>query len=59
VPSTARIERTHSYRARSVSKEGTWPLQPPPFLFRANCTTTSGTAPLTFIGWFSAEKDSQ
>jgi hypothetical protein len=26
LPSTARIERAHSYRARSASREGTWPL---------------------------------
>ena len=26
LPSTARIERAHSDRARSASKEGTWPL---------------------------------
>ena len=30
VPFTARIERAHSYRARSASKMGTWPL-PAPF----------------------------
>ena len=29
LPSTARIERAHSYRARSASKEGAWPLPPP------------------------------
>ena len=28
---TARIERAHSYRARSASKKGTWPLSPSPF----------------------------
>ena len=27
--STAHIERAHSYRARSASKEGTWPLPHP------------------------------
>ena len=26
----ARIEGAHSDRARSASKEGTWPLPPPP-----------------------------
>ena len=26
LPSTARIERAHSDRVRSASKEGTWPL---------------------------------
>ena len=26
LPSTAHIGRAHSYRARSASKEGTWPL---------------------------------
>ncbi len=30
LPFTARIERAHSYRARSASKKGTWPL-PAPF----------------------------
>ena len=30
LPFTARIERAHSYRARSASKKGTWPL---PHLF--------------------------
>ena len=39
VPFTARIERAHSYRARSASKKGTWPLPPQPsklvrYLFR-------------------------
>src|SRR5688572_12128290 len=29
LPFTARIERAHSYRARSARKEGTWPLPPP------------------------------
>ena len=29
LPFTARIERAHSYRARSASKKGTWPLPPP------------------------------
>ena len=29
LPSTARVERAHSDRARSASKEGTWP---PPFI---------------------------
>ena len=29
MPSTARIERAHSDRARSASKEGTWTLPPP------------------------------
>jgi hypothetical protein len=28
LPLTARIERAHSYRARSASKKGTWPLLP-------------------------------
>jgi len=28
LPFTARIERAHSYRARSASKKGTWPLLP-------------------------------
>jgi len=28
LPSTARIGRAHSDRARSASKEGTWPLPP-------------------------------
>ena len=31
LPFTARIERAHSYRARSASKKGTWPLPPPLF----------------------------
>jgi hypothetical protein len=30
LPFTARIERAHSYRARSASKKGTWPLPAPP-----------------------------
>jgi len=30
LPFTARIERAHSYRARSASKKGTWPLPPHP-----------------------------
>jgi hypothetical protein len=30
LPSTARIERAHSDRARSASKEDTWPLPLPP-----------------------------
>ena len=28
LPFIARIERAHSYRARSASKKGTWPLSP-------------------------------
>jgi len=28
LPSTARMERAHSYRARTASKEGTWLLPP-------------------------------
>jgi hypothetical protein len=28
LPFTARIERAHSYRARSANKKGTWPLLP-------------------------------
>ena len=28
LPFAARIERAHSYRGRSASKEGTWPLPP-------------------------------
>ena len=28
--STARVERAHSYRARSAIKKGTWPLPPLP-----------------------------
>jgi hypothetical protein len=31
LPSTARVERAHSDRARSASKEGTWPLTLTPF----------------------------
>jgi hypothetical protein len=30
LPFTTRIERAHSYRARSGSKKGTWPLPPHP-----------------------------
>ena len=30
LPFTARIERAHSYRARSASKKGTWPLPASP-----------------------------
>ena len=30
LPSTARIGRAQSYRARSASKEGAWPLLPHP-----------------------------
>ena len=30
LPFAARIERAHSYRARSASKKGTWPLPPHP-----------------------------
>jgi hypothetical protein len=30
MPSTARIERAPFHRARSASKEGTWPLPPHP-----------------------------
>jgi hypothetical protein len=32
LPFTAHIERAHSYRARSASKKGTWPL---PSIFSA------------------------
>jgi hypothetical protein len=32
LPFTKRIERAHSYRARSASKKGTWPL---PSIFNA------------------------
>jgi hypothetical protein len=35
----ARIERAHSYRARSVSKKGTWPL-PPLSSQAARCAST-------------------
>ena len=31
MPFTARVERAHSYRARSASKKGTWPLLSPVF----------------------------
>ena len=44
LPSTARIERAHSYRARSASKEGTWPLPPPLFsllLLHDDCRAAS------------------
>jgi hypothetical protein len=30
LPLTARIERAHSYRARSASKKGSWLLPPHP-----------------------------
>jgi hypothetical protein len=33
LPSTARVERAHSDRARSASKEGAWPL--PPYHFQS------------------------
>ena len=45
VGSTARIERAHSYRARSASKEGTWPLPFSPFL-----PQTVGEAIIS-VGW--------
>jgi hypothetical protein len=35
LPFPARIERAHSYRARSASKKGTWPL-PSPTSFSAS-----------------------
>ena len=39
LPFTARIERAHSYRARSASKKGTWPL-PPHSSKAARCANT-------------------
>jgi hypothetical protein len=39
LPFTARIERAHSYRARSASKKGTWPLPPHPSE-AARCAST-------------------
>ena len=45
LPSTARIERAQSHRARSASKEGTWPLPPHPSE-AARCAST-GIVPAT------------
>ncbi len=47
LPFTARIERAHSYRARSASKKGTWPLPPPLFDSPQGCLLRS--API--LGW--------
>ena len=44
LPFTARIERAHSYRARSASKEGTWPL-PPHLSEAARCASTEDHQP--------------
>jgi len=55
--STARIERAHSYCARSASKEGTWPLPPHPSE-AARCASTflaqwslQARSLLPFKGW--------
>jgi hypothetical protein len=40
LPSTARIEQAHSYRARSASKKGAWPLPSHPSE-AARCASTS------------------
>src|SRR5207302_8617014 len=45
LPSTARIERAPFHRARSASKEGTWPLPPHPSE-AARCAST-GIVPAT------------
>ena len=45
LPSTARIERAQFHRARSASKEGTWPLPPNPSE-AARCAST-GIVPAT------------
>jgi hypothetical protein len=45
LPSTARIERAQFHRARSASKEGTWPLPPHPSE-AARCAST-GIVPAT------------
>ena len=44
LPSTARIERAHSDRARSASKEGTWPL--PSSSFRGRALREQENAPV-------------
>ena len=41
LPFTGHIERAHSYRARSVSKKGTWPLLPH-LSQAARCASTGG-----------------
>jgi len=50
LPSTARVGRAQSHRARSASNEGT---QPHPNLFFSNSFTFPGFAlpPLAFITW--------
>src|SRR5713101_9156050 len=45
LPSTARIERAQFHRARSASKEGTWPLPPHPS--EAACCASTGIVPAT------------
>jgi hypothetical protein len=45
LPSTARIERAQFHRARSASKEGTWPLPAHPSV-AARCAST-GVVPAT------------
>src|SRR5437879_11650405 len=51
LPSTARIERAPFHRARSASKEGTWPLPPHPSE-AARCAST-GIVPATPSPFFS------
>src|SRR2546427_868310 len=51
LPSTARIERAQFHRARSASKEGTWPLPPHPSE-AARCAST-GIVPATPSPFFS------
>jgi hypothetical protein len=45
LPSTARIERVQFHRARSASKEGTWPL--PPYPSEAARCASTGIVPAT------------
>src|SRR5437016_6542749 len=45
LPSTARIERAPFHRARSASKEGTWPLPPHPS--KAARCASKGIVPAT------------
>src|SRR5437870_13011137 len=51
LPSTARIERAPLHRARSASKEGTWPLPPHPSE-AARCAS-KGIVPATPFPFFS------
>jgi len=48
LPSTARIGRAHSYRARSASKKGTWPF--PPTLATFSCNQSVSCVPSQYGG---------